>query len=86
MTTKTKAAAKTAAPAPAQAPQAAEGALRADIRVLHVAQALPIVDQGEPVEFEPGSIEQFVSKDDPNVTLRIVSADGALAAQVVDQE
>lgn len=78
MTTKTKAAAKTSADA--------ESALRSDIRVLHVAQALPIVDQGEAVEFEPGSIEQFVSKDDPNVTLRIVSADGALAAQVVDQE
>jgi hypothetical protein len=51
-----------------------------------MAQALPVVAKGDPVEFEPGSIEQFVSKDDPSTVLRIVSVDGELAAQVVEQE
>jgi hypothetical protein len=77
MNTKTKTQ-KPAAPA--------EGAVRSDIRVLFMAQALPVVAKGDPVEFEPGSIEQFVSKDDPSTVLRIVSVDGELAAQVVEQE
>ena len=67
-------------------PKPAEGAVRSDVRVLFLAQALPVVEKGDPVEFEPGSIEQFVSKDDPNTVLRIVSVAGELAAMVVDQE
>lgn len=73
-------------PKPEEATQAADAGLLCDITSLAVAQSLPEVGEDatlEPVEFAPGAIEQFVSAEDGNRTMRIVGFAGSLASQVV---
>lgn len=89
MNAKTKAPKPAAEPAQATNTAADDAAVRSNVVHLHHAQALPVVGAGvkaDAVQIEPGSIEHFVSKDDPETVLRIVSVGGELAAQPVGQE